>query len=299
MDHARNFLYISNMAGARDSIRNYNLFGETGEMPDVVHCETIQTRSRMHNWELRPHRHARLHQFLLIESGGGMADLDGRAVALDAGDAVNIPQGHVHGFAFRADTEGWVVTLTSDLLDQALHPGAGLRPLLGAARIVPSDRDLRRLFQRIFAEYAGHGFARAQVLRSQAGSLIGLMARAIAADSGGGETGRANPLFRRFEALVEQQFRTRQPVASYAAQLAVSATHLNRVVRRATGGPASALIAERMLREARRLLIYTNLGAAEIAYDLGFSDPAHFSRAFARGTGLPPRDFRRRMERGG
>ena len=190
MDHARNFLYISNMAGARDSIRNYNLFGETGEMPDVVHCETIQTRSRMHNWELRPHRHARLHQFLLIESGGGMADLDGRAMALDAGDAVNIPRGHVHGFAFRADTEGWVVTLTSDLLDQALHPGAGLRPLLGAARIVPSDRDLRRLFQRIFAEYAGHGFARAQVLRSQAGSLIGLMARAIAADSGGGETGR-------------------------------------------------------------------------------------------------------------
>ena len=90
MDHARNFLYISNMAGARDSIRNYNLFGETGEMPDVVHCETIQTRSRMHNWELRPHRHARLHQFLLIESGGGMADLDGRAMALDAGDAVNI-----------------------------------------------------------------------------------------------------------------------------------------------------------------------------------------------------------------
>ncbi|MFV0514937.1 MAG: helix-turn-helix domain-containing protein [Jhaorihella sp.] len=287
------------MDTARDSIRNYNLFGETGEIPDVVHCETIETRSRMHNWELRPHRHARLHQFLLIEKGGGRADLDGRTVALVPGTALSIPHGHVHGFAFRDDTSGWVVTLTSDLVDQSLHPGAGLRPLLGVPRAVPCTSDLRRLVQRIFAEYAGQGFARALVLRSQAGSLIGLMARAIAADTGMAGSGRGHPLFRRFESLVEAQFRARQPVAVYAAQLAVSPTHLNRIVRQATGGSASALIAERMLREARRLLTYTNRGAAEIAYDLGFADPAHFSRAFRRGTGLAPRDFRRRMERGG
>ncbi len=47
------------------------------------------------------------------------------------------------------------------------------------------------------------------------------------------------------------------------------------------------------------MLIYTNLTAAEIGYELGFSDPAHFSRVFARGIGLPPRAFRQRMEQGG
>ena len=294
----RNVLYISNMQADRDTIRNYNLFGETAELPDVVHCETIAARSRMHNWELRAHRHARLHQFLLIDRGGGRADLDGRAAALGPGIAISIPRGLVHGFAFAEDTEGWVVTLTADLVDQSLHPGEGLRPLLSVARVFPVADDLRRLVGRIFAEYAGNGFARAQVLRSQAGSLIGLAARAIAAGTDGADPGRENPLFRRFEALVEDRFRSRSPVADYAAQLAVSPTHLNRVVRQATGGSASAVITERVLREARRMLIYTNLGAAEIAYDLGFSDPAHFSRVFARGTGMPPVAFRRRMERG-
>ncbi|MFC6688818.1 helix-turn-helix transcriptional regulator [Jhaorihella thermophila] len=109
--------------------------------------------------------------------------------------------------------------------------------------------------------------------------------------------GRESPLLRRYEALIEEHFRDRWPVAAYAGELAVSPTHLNRVVRQATGGPASALITDRVLREARRMLIYTNLTAAEIAYALGFNDPAHFSRVFARGTGLPPREFRRRIER--
>lgn len=299
MDPSRKFLYISNMEEAEDTIRNYNLFGETAELPDVVHCETIAARSRLHDWEFRPHRHARLHQFLLIESGGGRADLDGQGIELAPGTAISIPAGHVHGFSFVAGTDGWVVTLTSDLVDTCLRTGEGVRPLLGTPRAVPGTADLRRLMQRIFAEYAGKGFARAQVLRSQAGSLIGLMARALAEHADDSDRGRGRPLFHRFEALVEERFRDRLGVADYARELAVSPTHLGRIVRQATGGSASALIADRTLREARRMLIYTNLTAAEIGYALGFNDPAHFSRVFARGTGWPPRAFRRRMEEGG
>ncbi len=299
MDEPRNYLYISNMRRDRDTIRNYNLFGETSELPDVVHCETIETRSQVHDWEFRPHRHARLHQFLLIEAGGGTAEFDGRGVALAPGTAISVPASHVHGFSFLPGTQGWVVTLTSDLLDNCLRSGEGLRPLLAEPRTVPCSPDLRRLIQRIFTEYDGKGFARAQVLRSQAGSLLGLMARAIVAVADDTEAGQHHPLFRRFEALVEEVFRERIPVADYAARLAVSPTHLNRVVRQATGRPASALINDRVLREARRMLIYTNLGAAEIGYELGYNDPAHFSRVFARGMGMPPRLFRQQMERGG
>lgn len=296
MDQPRKFLYISDMTRDGDTIRNYNLFGETAELPDVVHCETIGARSQLHDWEFRPHRHARLHQFLLIEAGGGRADLDGRAADLTPGTAISIPAGHVHGFSFAQGTEGWVVTLTSDLVDNCLRPAEGLRPLLGLPHVVPCTTDLRRLIMRIFTEYAGTGFARAQVLRSQAGSLIGLMARAIVEHADTAAAGRDHPLFRRFETLVEARFRDRLAVADYAGELAVSPTHLNRIVRQASGRPASALIADRVLREARRMLIYTNLSAAEIGYALGFNDPAHFSRVFARGTGLPPREFRRRIE---
>jgi len=281
------------------TIRNYNLFGETEEVPDVVHCETIQDRSQLHNWELRPHRHARLHQVLLIRSGGGRAHFDGRVEALRPSRAVNVPRGCVHGFRFHEGTEGWVVTLSADLVDETLHEREGLRPVLSAPCAVPLPEDMEVLARRIFAEYGRRDFARAQILRSLAGLLLGYTARAIRAHQARPDPHRDSPLLRRFEDLVEAEFRTRLSLADYAARLAVSPTHLNRVVRQATGRPASALIADRVLREARRMLIYTNLTAAEIGYQLGFSDPAHFSRVFTRGTGTPPRAFRQRMEQGG
>lgn len=305
MDQPRKFLYISNMPrkssadpGRDRTIRNYNLFGETAEVPDVVHCETIEERSRLHNWELRPHRHARLHQVLLVERGGGQAHVDGRRFALAPGLAVNVPRGRVHGFRFHAGTQGWVITLSSDLVDESLRDGEGLRALLDRPGAVRFDAELRRLAARIFAEYGDRRFGRAHVLRALAGLLIGLVARAMQARTASDDRGRENPLLRRFETLVEAEFRNRLGVADYAARLAVSPTHLNRVVRQATGQSASALINDRMLREARRMLIYTNLTAAEISYALGYADPAHFSRVFARGTGLPPRAFRRRIETG-
>ena len=53
-----------------DGIRSYSLFGESQHLPDVLHCETIAERSALHDWELAPHRHTRLHQVLLITSAG-------------------------------------------------------------------------------------------------------------------------------------------------------------------------------------------------------------------------------------
>ena len=301
MDQPCKLLYISNMTQSDSSaaIRNYNLFGETEEVPDVVHCETIQDRSQLHNWEFRPHRHARLHQILLIKGGGGRAHFDGSPVTLTPPVAVNVPRGCVHGFTFETGTQGWVVTLSADLVDETLHEREGLRPVLSTPSAAPLPEDMTVLARRIFAEYGGRDFARAQVLRALAGLLLGYTARAIRAHEARPDPHRDSPLLRRFEELVEREFRDRLGVADYAARLAVSPTHLNRVVRQATGRPASALIAERVLREARRMLIYTNLTAAEIAYQLGFTDPAHFSRVFTRGTGTPPRAFRQRMEQGG
>ena len=55
---------------------------------------------------------------------------------------------------------------------------------------------------------------------------------------------------------------------------------------------AAAMLDERALLEARRLLLYSNLSVTEIAYSVGFDDPAYFSRFFTRHVGQPPRAYR-------
>ena len=87
-------------------------------------------------------------------------------------------------------------------------------------------------------------------------------------------------------------------MADCAKALAVSPTHLSRVLRTATGQPASRLIEARLMREARRQLAYTSLPVSTIAYTLGFADPAYFSRVFSRVEGLSPSAFRARLVAG-
>lgn len=289
-------LYYSNMRTAppAPAIRVYNLFGEAGDLPDVVHCETIASRSVLHDWTLAVHRHARLHQVLLIERGGGEATLDGRVVSLKPTQVVNVPIGHVHGFRFLPGTQGWVLTIAAEILDEALLVAEGLRGVLSRSAVVRGTPQIRATMKQIFAEHAARDFGRAHVLRALSAAMIGLMARALMGETGGSGSAESN-LFRRFEALLEQHHLERWTVADYAKSLAITPTHLNRVTRAATGDTASHLILNRLIREARRNLVYTNLPISTIAYALGFEDPAYFSRVYAAATGLSPRAFRAQL----
>lgn len=98
----------------------------------------------------------------------------------------------------------------------------------------------------------------------------------------------------RFQKLVGTHFLTMRTVADYAALLAVTPNHLNKVVKEITGKTASDSISEMLVQEAKSLLRYTDSSIAEIAYTLDFSDPASFNRFFKGGTGETPLVWRNR-----
>lgn len=296
MDRTPKNLYESRMNELHKSpIPTWNLFGEADELPDVVHCETIEARSRLHDWELAAHRHARLHQVLLLQDGSGVLDLEGTPQPLEPGSLVNVPMGVVHGFTFQPGTRGLVVTFAAEMLDQTLRPGEGLRAVLAQAAVLSADDETVQSMTRIHAGFASRSFARAQILRSLAGLLLGQIARALAEQGAAREPPFGRDLLARFEALLEAHVLDHWRVADYADALAVSAAHLSRLTREATGRPASGLIEERLIREARRNLVFTSLPVSRIAYALGFEDPAYFTRVFTRATGLSPRAFRDRL----
>jgi AraC family transcriptional activator of pobA len=297
MDEAAKCLYISNMNTME--IQNYTLFGEATDLPDVVHCETIAERSLLHDWEFTPHRHSRLHQFLMIDQGGGQALIEGARVVLAAGQIVNMPAGAVHGFSFQPGTDGWVITVGSEVLDHILDSRDGVMTGLSAPNVTLGNQDISFVFKRIFQEYTGQNFARAPILRALVAELAALAARLF--HDLGQQTGDAqgSALLKRFDDLLEAHYAEHWDVAHYARALALSPTHLGRKIRAATGQPPSKRIETRLIREARRQLAYTNLSVSQIAYALGYIDPAYFSRVFTRAVGQPPSAFRNRLERAG
>ncbi|WP_256010423.1 helix-turn-helix domain-containing protein [Desertivirga xinjiangensis] len=103
-----------------------------------------------------------------------------------------------------------------------------------------------------------------------------------------------------FTELLERQFPIERPgqrltmrsAKDYAEQLAVHVNHLNRAIKESTGKTTTHLIAERLTAEAKVLLKHTNWNISEIAYSLGFEDPAHFNNFFKKHTLLTPSSFR-------
>lgn len=100
-------------------------------------------------------------------------------------------------------------------------------------------------------------------------------------------------LTQRFVLALANHFLNRRTVEEYADLLAVTPNHLNDTVKRLTGRTAYRHITDKLLQEARTLIRHTPADLTEIAYQLNFSGPAHFSKFFKKHTGLTPGEFRR------
>lgn len=108
----------------------------------------------------------------------------------------------------------------------------------------------------------------------------------------------ARRLVARYTQLLEREFRSGMGVQDFAARLGVTPTHLTRCCKQTSGRPASALLHDRLIYEARRLLKETDLAVGLIAASLGFTSAAYFTRAFQHQVGMTPTAFRRQPDAG-
>lgn len=100
-------------------------------------------------------------------------------------------------------------------------------------------------------------------------------------------------LAERFVTLAGQHLREHLKVNDYARLLRVSRDRLGTAVRRTTGYSPQAYLHLLIIREASELLANTGMPVGQIAFRLGFADPAYFTRFFARHRGESPAHFRR------
>lgn len=101
-------------------------------------------------------------------------------------------------------------------------------------------------------------------------------------------------LIRQFSFLVEVHFKNEHSVSFYASQLHKSPKTISNYFSKHDRSPLQ-LVHDRIVLEAKRLLMYSDKSAKEIAYEIGFDDPSHLSRLFKKQTGTSPSSFRKQQ----
>ena len=286
-----------------DDVPRFFLYGEPPRDADAafLHVETVAARSAPVDWTIRPHAHRDLSHLLVIQAGEGRMRAEDRTLVFAGPCLLMAPAGSVHAFDFSPDTDGHVLTFAGRLASDLAVREPALARLFARAGVVALEPAvlashgvgpaLHRLEQELVWGAPARGLG---VEAAMLTALVGLLRAAEDAD---GEGAAASPLVERYRLLLERHFREGWPVERYAAALAVSPRTLRAACAAAGQGRSPLqMLADRLVVEAKRKLVYTSMTVAEVAYGLGFRDPAYFSRFFTAAVGRSPRDFRRQPD---
>jgi len=282
----------------------------------LVWLEALDDRSSRHGQVLDLTR-AEERQYFLVHSGGGEAELDGWRTALRPGEVLFVPSRTVGRMTIAPGSRiFWFCVADSFLISRVL-PALGVSFASWSAEF-PMPRKLSHWSK---PEDAGERDRLWLELTLAARRLGGTGDAAIAAYvlltlfekynfplkpeaaleleetvTTLNEASAPNAevaLVIRFRSLIERHLADQWKVQDYCNALQVRAAELGDACKNVVGETPSVLIRERLLLDAKRHLAFSRMPAAQIAYRLGFTDAAYFSRYFKKQTGQSPLEFRR------
>lgn len=258
---------------------------------DSVHMRLIplQRLAAQGRWRVEAMRSLSEPCLIYIQKGMGRITVAGVTRGYSANNVVFIPAGVMHGFEVGPNVAGTAVFFgrgcTLSLPETPHH----LR-----LRETTAQSELSMVLEMIVRESDSTKPANERAAQYYLGLLsVWLERQVLYAAPEIARPDAAHRLVARFADVMEQQFRSGVGVAELAAELGVTATHLTRCCRAASGRTAIELLQDRRLFEARKLLSETKMPVGQIGEALGFTSAAYFTRAFQNQTGQSPSAFRR------
>jgi AraC-like DNA-binding protein len=248
-----------------------------------------------------PHKHSFYHLVLFTE-GGGTHAIDFKTFKVEPYQIYFMVPGQVHSWSFEGRVDGYVIhfsagffqsfLLANNYLDQFPFFSGDINE---AVINIPAAFRTRviSIFEDIIAESENPARMTVDMIRALLLELFILISRM---NSGAGSkqlSSYNSTLLKNFRKLIEQNFSKMRLPKEYAELLYITPNHLNAICNDVLGRSAGDIIRDRILLEAKRLLINLDLSVTEIAYSLNFNDNSYFSKFFKKYTGSTPEEFRK------
>lgn len=273
-----------------------NFRGDSFSKPDF-YIRSFAEHAATHQFIKVPHAHD-FYMLLFFTKGKGSHAIENEKFPISRGSVFFMSPSEVHLWEVDKETDGYILFFNSSfyLMDSLSKEYLKL-PFFRAKQKVryvhlneTAIKEMEPVFKLISAEYLAESKWMLRVIRSYLDILLYKLTQYVEPETNGKEENTS--VIPQLEALIEEHFREHQPIAFYADKLNMLPDQLNHLTKKYVNKTVITLIQERLITEAKRLLIYTSLNSSEIAFQLNFSDNSYFNRFFKKLEKMTPEQFR-------
>ncbi|TKC10721.1 helix-turn-helix domain-containing protein [Pedobacter polaris] len=257
--------------------------------------------SKQHQHLHSAHRHSFYHLVFFTE-GAGKQQIDFKKFDVKPGLIYFMIPGQVHSWDFKTEPEGYIINFSSDYLSSfLLKPDylekfdffSGQPDLQVLTLPITVQHIIALIFEDILKEGQNEQPIDDDLVKTLLLRLFIEVSRSTDSSQKSIHNSYNHTLLKSFQHLIEQNYEKLRLPKEYAALLYITPNHLNALCNDFLGISAGTLIRERVMLEAKRLLINLDLMVAEIADKLNFDDQSYFIKFFKKYEGITPEKFRK------
>jgi AraC-like DNA-binding protein len=261
-------------------------------------ADRLDVYLRNNNNLIFPHRH-NFYQMVLFLSGEGSHEIDFKQYPIERGQIYCMGPGQVHSWMFKGNMTGFIVNFDIDyfkslLIQPSYVDNLNLFSSLNDGVFVLEDYQLgeiSNLFNQLIVlnlEQTAIDLKRSLLLY-----ILLRLDQAYSPKFPGQSVDYHLVLIKNFISLIDENFRELHLPKEYAELLFVTPNHLNSVCKEYLGMQAGEVIRNRIMLEAKRLLILPDWTISQVAYELNFNDNSYFTKFFKKVEGKTPEEFRK------
>lgn len=237
------------------------------------------------------------YMVMFVKSGSGTHTIDFKTYFVGEHQLYFLTPGQVHSWVLEPGVTGFTFFFASSfftarypkrLFEYPFFHTNQQQPQLDAR---PQHHQLEILFEAAFREFEQPQSSQSEMMLAYLFLILETAARLYETSVPAEDRQHVNKV-RQFEELINQYFLTEREVRQYAQRMGLTPNYLNALCQPLLGKTASQLIYDRIMVEAKRMLIYTDLSVKEIAFRTGFKDTSYFTRFFSKQEGVSPTRFR-------
>ncbi len=285
-----------------NKVLTYNLDNQEDKISGFNLKKIELIYDRLNGIEDAPHRHS-YYTLILINKADGIHRIDFKEYSIVNKSIHFIYPGQVHQFITNSRPDGWVLNFSPDfLIHNNIFPeivnGVYLYNSTGDSPPLLLSNDEYSNFAEIMHQINKYYNSNIKYQYEALGSLLKLLFInanshcSLSSNSMMKEATGTNHILIKFKDKIEDEYNHTHKVYDYAEMLNVTSDYLNKSIKAHTGKSAKEFIQERVLLESKRLLLFSDKTNKELAYYLGFEEPAHFNNFFKKMVGTTPGEFR-------